>query len=84
MQRELTLVVARSDLVIFADQGADDVCALVTGSIQPMHYRDHVVATDDMIMPLRDRGNQLQTCQPKISYSQIKEGSEIGISRKLV
>ena len=51
MQRELTLVVARSDLVIFADQGADDVYALVTGSILPMYYRDHVVATDDMLMP---------------------------------
>ena len=40
--------------------------------------------TKNMLMPLRNRGNQLQISQPKISYSQIKKERELNVSRKLV
>ena len=85
MLRKEKVVVVKLDLVIFVDPNADDVCALVMGSIPLMHYQDHVVATGDMLTQLRNRGNLLQPSQPKISYSPTEKGREfLSISRKLV
>ncbi len=70
------LAVAKLDLVLFVDPSVVDVCAPVTESNQAMHYRDHVVATNEKQMQLKRRENLHQTFKPKTLYLQIRKGGE--------